>query len=109
MLAFNIETRTIVFLQEYWRADVDGMEKEGDIYALPEAKGVPNIAFWKGERCPPSHDPNAYTEKREVGMLIEGHGAPQPIPNVSGRRRSAFDFVQILTGVCECNCRCHDG
>jgi hypothetical protein len=29
--------------------DVDGMEKEGDIYALLESKGVPNIApFGKG-------------------------------------------------------------
>ncbi|KIM73233.1 hypothetical protein PILCRDRAFT_829310, partial [Piloderma croceum F 1598] len=49
MLAFNMETREIVFLKDYWRADVDGMEKEGEIYALLEAKGVPNIApFGKG-------------------------------------------------------------
>jgi hypothetical protein len=44
MLAFNMETRKIVFLKDYWRAVVDGMEKEGDIYALLESKGVPNIA-----------------------------------------------------------------
>jgi hypothetical protein len=31
MLAFDIEEREIVFLKDYWRADVDGMEKEGDI------------------------------------------------------------------------------
>jgi Fungal protein kinase len=49
MLAFNMETREIVFLKDYWRADVDGMEKEGDIYALLESKSVPNIApFGKG-------------------------------------------------------------
>ncbi|KIM72265.1 hypothetical protein PILCRDRAFT_82020, partial [Piloderma croceum F 1598] len=49
MLAFNMETREIVFLKGYWRADVDGMEKEGDIYALLESKDVPNIApFGKG-------------------------------------------------------------
>jgi Fungal protein kinase len=49
MLAFNMETREIVFLKDYWRADVDGVEKEGEIYALLEAKGVPNIApFGKG-------------------------------------------------------------
>jgi hypothetical protein len=49
MLAFNTETREIVFLKDYWRADVDGMEKEGEIYALLESKGVPNIApFGKG-------------------------------------------------------------
>jgi len=44
MLAFNTETREIVFLKDYWRANVDGMKKEGDIYALLESKGVPNIA-----------------------------------------------------------------
>jgi hypothetical protein len=44
MLAFNMETREVVFLKDYWRADVDGMEKEGKIYALLESKDVPNIA-----------------------------------------------------------------
>ena len=49
MLAFNTETKEIVFLKDYWRADVDGMEKEGEIYALLESKDVPNIApFGKG-------------------------------------------------------------
>jgi hypothetical protein len=49
MLAFNTETGEIVFLKDYWRVDVDGMEKEGDIYALLESKSVPNIApFGKG-------------------------------------------------------------
>ena len=27
MMAFNMELREIVFLKDYWRADVDGMEK----------------------------------------------------------------------------------
>jgi hypothetical protein len=49
MLAFNMETREVVFLKDYWRADVDGMAKEGEIYAILESKGVPNIApFGKG-------------------------------------------------------------
>jgi hypothetical protein len=49
MLAFDMETREIVFLKDYWRADVDGMEKEGEIYALLESHRVPNIApFGKG-------------------------------------------------------------
>ena len=39
-----METEKIVFLKDYWRADVDGMEKEGDIYALLESNCVPNIA-----------------------------------------------------------------
>jgi hypothetical protein len=49
MLAFDMETREIVFLKDYWRADVDGMEKEGEIYALLESNCVQNIApFGKG-------------------------------------------------------------
>ena len=49
MLAFNMETGEVVFLKDYWRADVDGMEKEGEIYALLESKRVPNIPpFGKG-------------------------------------------------------------
>ena len=49
MLGFNMETREVVFLKDYWSVDVDGMEKEGKIYALLESKSVPNIApFGKG-------------------------------------------------------------
>jgi hypothetical protein len=44
-----MKTREIVSLKHYWRADVDGMKKEGEIYALLESKVVPNIApFGKG-------------------------------------------------------------
>jgi hypothetical protein len=49
MLAFNMETRDVIFVKDYWRADVDGMEKEGEIYALPESKGVPNIQTRRGQ------------------------------------------------------------
>jgi hypothetical protein len=46
MLAFNKE---IIFLKDYWRVDVDGMEKEDDIFAL---LGNPNIApFGRGNLC----------------------------------------------------------
>jgi hypothetical protein len=49
LLAFNVETKEIIFLKDYWKADVDGMTKEGEIYALLESKGVPNNApFGKG-------------------------------------------------------------
>ena len=49
MLAFDMEKGTIVFLKDYWRADVNGMEKEGEIYAILESKDVPNIPpFGKG-------------------------------------------------------------
>ena len=49
MLVFNMVMKEIVFLKDYWRVDMDGMEKEGKIYTLLESKGVPNIApFGKG-------------------------------------------------------------
>jgi Fungal protein kinase len=49
MLAFDIEKGNIVFLKDYWRADVDGMDKEGDVYALLKSNRVPNIPpFGKG-------------------------------------------------------------
>jgi len=49
MLAFDVEAGEIVFLKDYWRADVDGMKKEGEIYERLESNRVPNIApFGKG-------------------------------------------------------------
>ena len=54
MLGFNMETKQIVFLKDYWRADVDGMEKEGKIWSLLESKGIPNIVpFGKGNHVRP--------------------------------------------------------
>jgi len=44
MMAYDMESREIVFLKDYWRADVDGMKKEGEIYALLESNNVPNVA-----------------------------------------------------------------
>lgn len=44
MLAFDMETKELVFLKDYWRTDVDGIEKEGDIYAILEQHEVPHIA-----------------------------------------------------------------
>jgi hypothetical protein len=94
MLAFNTERRNIAFPKDYWRADVDGMEKEGEIYALLESIGVPNIAaFGKGNDV----SNHMSTQRREVAMLVKGYGAPQAIQNVSERRRSAFDLTQLLT------------
>jgi hypothetical protein len=53
MLAFDMEKREIVFLKDYWRTAVGGVEKEGDIYALLESKRVPNTApFGKGNDVP---------------------------------------------------------
>jgi hypothetical protein len=63
MLAFDVEAGEIVFLKDYWRADVDGMKKEGEIYARLESNHVPNI-------------PYAYAERREVGLLVKRNGAP---------------------------------
>jgi len=65
MLAFNMETREIVFLKDYWRADVDSMEKEGNIYALPESKGVPNIAPFGKENDVRDHTTLTHTLRNE--------------------------------------------
>ena len=43
MFAFDVEANKIVFLKDYWRPDVAGIEKEGEIYELLEGKNVPNI------------------------------------------------------------------
>jgi hypothetical protein len=49
MLTFDLEAESLVFLKDYWRADMDGMEKKGDIYTILESHRVPNIApFGKG-------------------------------------------------------------
>jgi hypothetical protein len=49
MLVLDMDMREIFFLKAYWRADVDSMEKEGEIYALLESNRVPNTApFGKG-------------------------------------------------------------
>ena len=39
-----METGEVVFLKAYWRVDMDGMEKEGNIYTILESNHVPNIA-----------------------------------------------------------------
>ncbi|KAF8176473.1 hypothetical protein BJ912DRAFT_699372 [Pholiota molesta] len=44
MLAFDLTTQKLVFLKDYWRAHVDGMEKEGEIYRILQEKNVPHIA-----------------------------------------------------------------
>jgi hypothetical protein len=44
MFAFDMEANQTIFLKDYWRADVAGMEREGEIYTLLQSKGVPNIA-----------------------------------------------------------------
>ena len=44
MVAVDVETRELLFVKVYWRASVDGMEKEGDIYGILESHQVPHIA-----------------------------------------------------------------
>jgi hypothetical protein len=54
MLAFDIEASGIIFLKDYWRADVDGMKKEGEIYERLESNGIQNNApFGKGNDVRP--------------------------------------------------------
>lgn len=44
MTAFDCTSRELVFLKDYWRPNVEGMTKEGDIYAILHAHNVSNIA-----------------------------------------------------------------
>jgi len=67
----RLEAKKIVFLKDCWGADVNSMEKEGDIYAMLEFMGVPNIeAFGKVNDLRDHTTPRTYTQKREVGMAI---------------------------------------
>ena len=90
MLAFNMETKEIVFLKDYWRADIDGMEKEGEIYALLESKGVPNIApFGKGNDVR-HHTTLTHTLKNEKWACWSGDMVPL------GQYRMSLDVVARL-------------
>jgi hypothetical protein len=63
MFAFDVEAGDIVFLKDCWRADVDGMKEEGEIYARLESDNAPNVApFGKGNDVH-NHDPYAYAER----------------------------------------------
>jgi hypothetical protein len=65
MLALDVEAEKLLLLNNYWRADVDGTEKEGNVYALLESKGVSNIApFGRGNDLP-SHMTLTYTLRHE--------------------------------------------
>ena len=50
ILAYDLVARRLVFLKDCWRSDIEGKEKESDIYALLEQAKVPNIApFGSGD------------------------------------------------------------
>jgi hypothetical protein len=108
MLAFNMETREIVFPKDYWRANVDGMKKEGDIYALLESKGVPNIApFGKGnDVCRHMTLTHTLRNKKwacrsKVMVLLSWYRMP---PNVVAQLLTLFKSSWEW-----CNRQCHDG
>jgi hypothetical protein len=80
MLAFDLEVESLVFLKDYWRVDMDGMGKEGDIYTILESHRVPNIApFGKG------NDHMTLTGMR-MGVLVDRNGTPPAIQNASEHR-----------------------
>ena len=87
MLVFNMETKEIVFLKGCWRAVMDGMEKEGGIYALLESKGVPNIApFGKGNDVR-HHTTLTHTLRNEKWACWSGDMVPL------GQYRMSLDVV----------------
>jgi len=99
------ETREIVFLKDYWRADVDGMKKEGEIYALLESKGVPNIAPFGMGNDVRHHKTLTHTLRNEKwACLVKGYGAPQPILGCLWTSSLDFWLCSSPHGVRERNC-----
>jgi hypothetical protein len=104
MLAFNMEMREIVFLKDYWRADVDGMEKEGEIYALLEAKGVLNIApFGEGDNVR-HHTTLTHTLRnkkwacwlRDMELLSQYRMSLNVVARVLTSFKSLWEFVSAI-------------
>jgi len=53
-LAYDIEKKCLVYIKDYWRVDVPGMEKEGDIYKDLHTNNVPHIPrFDRGDDLGP--------------------------------------------------------
>ena len=104
MLAFDMGTSEIVFLKDYWRANVNGVEKEGDIYALLELNRVPNIApFGKGNDVR-DHTTLTHTLRDEKWACWSRDMVvlrPQALPDIPRCCRSAVDFILLLAGVHE--------
>ncbi|KAH9159380.1 hypothetical protein EDB89DRAFT_1916283 [Lactarius sanguifluus] len=50
-IAYDIERNCIVFFKDSWRVDCDGIKREGEIYAMLNDAGVPNVP-----RCSASGD-----------------------------------------------------
>jgi hypothetical protein len=85
-----METREIVFRKYYWRADVDGMKKEGEIYTLLESKGVPNIApFGKGNDV---RRHTTLTHTRETKSGHAGQGLWCSLANIGCLWKSSLGF-----------------
>lgn len=104
MLAFNMETRELVFLKDYWRANVDGIVKEGQIYAILESKGVPNIApFGKGNDVS-NHTTLTHTlrnEKwacwsREMVLLVQYRMSLKVVARHLTSFKSSWEFVSAI-------------
>lgn len=97
MLAFDLETKEIVFMKDYWRPDVADIEKEGDIYGILRAHNVPNIApfgtgndvrnhvtrtqefvnkYWVRRRRAPGREAIALTPLRQYRMTLLVIGEP---------------------------------
>ena len=78
--------------------------KEGEIYAILESKGVPNIAPFGKENDVSDHTTLTHMLRNnkwacwsiEMVLLVQY--------KISESRRSAFDLIQVLIGVRECNC-----
>jgi hypothetical protein len=104
MLAFDVEAGEIVFLKDYWRADVDGMEKEGEIYERLESNHVANIAtFGKGNDAR-NHTTLTHTlrnekwacRSREMALLVEYRMTLKVVGQNLASFKSSWEFVSAI-------------
>lgn len=115
MLAFDLAHKKLVFLKDYWRPDVDNIEKEGEIYRDLEKQKIPHIAPFgmgndiKGHKTV-TQAPN---DEREDGIL------PTPRQtrlshyrmtlNIVGKSlidfKSSREFISAIADAMEGNCQ----
>ncbi|KAI9444196.1 hypothetical protein H4582DRAFT_2071765 [Lactarius indigo] len=67
-IAYDPETRNLVYLKDFWRTDRDGIEKEGDVYReLHDAQRTMTQEFVKGNNwCPGQPRVDPYVHYRLV-------------------------------------------
>ncbi|KAI0273497.1 hypothetical protein BC834DRAFT_799544, partial [Gloeopeniophorella convolvens] len=76
-VAFGTLTGDLVYLTDFWRLDLPGIQKEGDIYREPDAAKVPNVAkLGRAGDVPWSRDltQSARVQRTRTQDFIKGTG-----------------------------------